>query len=371
MRRAARARIDLSALRHNLRVVRDAAPGSRIMAVVKAEAYGHGMLEVARAIAGECDGLAVSCVQEAAVLRDAGVQGGITLLQGFKDTEELEAAVHLGVRTVVHEPGQVACLMAARLTSPVAVWLKLDTGMYRLGFAPSRVRSLLQGLDDTGKVAGTPGFMTHLACADEPGRGETADQMRVFDEATAGLPGERSIANSAAILAVPEAHRDWVRPGIMLYGASPIVSATADELGLRPAMTVTAPVVAVKSLKPGDAVGYGASFVCTRPCRLAVVATGYGDGYPRHAPSGTPVLLHGKRCGLLGRVSMDMLAVDVTDVPDVQVGDTATLWGEGLPVDEIATAAGTISYELLCSVGGRLHTTFEDDSKFNVQDSRG
>jgi alanine racemase len=358
VRRAARARIDLSALRHNLRVARDAAPGSRIMAVIKAQAYGHGMLDVARAIAGECDGLAVSCVQEAAVLRDAGVQGGITLLQGFKDTEELAEVVHLGVDTVVHEPGQLALLKAARLTSPVGVWLKLDTGMYRLGFEPARVHALLERLDDTGRVAGTPGLMTHLACADEPGRGETTDQIRVFDEATAGLPGERSMANSAAILSVPEARRDWVRPGIMLYGASPIVSATADELGLRPVMTVTAPVVAVKSLKPGDAVGYGASFVCTRPSRLAVVAMGYGDGYPRHAPSGTPVLLHGRRCGLLGRVSMDMLAVDVTEVPDVQVGDMATLWGEGLPVDEIAVAAGTISYELLCSVGGRLRLDY-------------
>jgi alanine racemase len=371
VRRSARARIDLSALHHNLRIARDAAGSSRVIAVVKADAYGHGMLPVARALSGEVHGLAVSCVQEAAALRDAGIRGPLMLLQGFKDGRELLEAARLCAQPVVHEPGQLACLEAARLPEPVSVWLKLDTGMHRLGFAPSQARALLERLAACRQVAGVPGLLTHLACADEPERPETAAQIRVFDEATRGLPGEHSVANSAAILRVPAARRGWVRPGIMLYGASPLSAATAEELALRPVMTVTAPVVAVRPLEAGDAVGYGGSYVCAGPRMLAMVAMGYGDGYPRHAPSGTPVLLRGRRCPLMGRVSMDMLTVDVTDVPEVAVGDTATLWGEGLPVDEIAAAAGTISYELLCGVGARLHTVFEGDSRFNIQDSRG
>lgn len=371
MRRSARARIDLSALHHNLRIARDAAAGGRVIAVVKADAYGHGMLPVARALSGEVHGLAVSCVQEATALRDAGIRGPLMLLQGFRDGRELLEAARLGTQPVVHEPGQLACLEAARLPEPVSVWLKLDTGMHRLGFAPSQACALLERLAACRQVAGVPGLLTHLACADEPERPETAAQIRVFDEATRGLPGEHSVANSAAILRVPAARRGWVRPGIMLYGASPLPAATAEDLALRPVMTVTAPVVAVRPLEAGDAVGYGGGYVCAGPRMLAMVAMGYGDGYPRHAPSGTPVLLRGRRCPLMGRVSMDMLAVDVTDVPEVAVGDTATLWGEGLPVDEIAAAAGTISYELLCGVGGRLHTTIEDDSIFKVQDSKG
>jgi alanine racemase len=358
VRRAARARIDLSALRHNLRVARAAAPGSRIMAVTKADAYGHGMPEAARALAGECDAFAVSCVQEAARLREAGIAQPLVVLQGFKDGAELAEAARLGARPVLHEPGQIACLESASLDKPPAVWLKLDTGMHRLGFPPFEAAALVQRLGTSGRVAGQPGLMTHLACADEPARPEAGMQLRVFDEAVAGLPGEQSVANSAAVLRMPAAHRDWVRPGIMLYGASPLIGVSAESLGLRPVMTVSAPVVAVKPLQPGDAVGYGGTYVCDRPRRLAIVAIGYGDGYPRHAPGGTPVLLHGRRCPLMGRVSMDMLGVDVTDVPQVRVGDMATLWGEDLPVDEIAEAAGTISYELLCRVGGRLQVDY-------------
>lgn len=360
MRRAARARIDLSALRHNLRVARDAAPDTRVMAVVKADAYGHGMVPVVRAIAGACDGLAVSCVQEAVALHEAGIRSPVVLLQGFKDEAELREAARLGARPVLHEPGQLACLEATRFTRDVRVWLKLDTGMHRLGFAPEQAGGVLQRLSAMRPVSGPPGVMTHLACADEPGRAESDAQIRTFEAATRHLPGERSIANSAALLRIPEARRGWVRPGIMLYGASPLLDTTAAALDLRPVMTVTAPVVAVKSLKPGDAVGYGGSYVCREPRTMAVVAMGYGDGYPRHAPGGTPVLLRGRRCALMGRVSMDMLSVDATEVPEVKVGDTATLWGEGLPVDEIAAAAGTISYELLCGVGGRLQAEYAD-----------
>ncbi|OOG25376.1 alanine racemase [Thioalkalivibrio denitrificans] len=358
MRRAARARIDLNALRHNLSVARAAAPGSRVMAVIKADAYGHGMREAARALAGLSDAFAVSCVQEAAVLREAGITQPLVVLQGFKDDAELVEVVRLDAQTVLHEPGQLACLESSHLETPPAVWLKLDTGMHRLGFAPVEAAALVQRLRTGDLVAGHPGLMTHLACADEPARPESETQLRAFDEAVAGLPGEQSIANSAAVLRMPAAHRDWVRPGIMLYGASPLIGVSAESMGLRPVMTVGAPVVAVKPLRPGDAVGYGGTYVCERPRTLAIVAIGYGDGYPRHAPSGTPVLVRGHRCPLMGRVSMDMLGVDVTDVPDVRVGDMATLWGEGLPVDEIAEVAGTISYELLCSVGGRLQAEY-------------
>ncbi|ACL72016.1 alanine racemase [Thioalkalivibrio sulfidiphilus] len=359
MRRAARARIDLNALRHNLRTARRAAPRSRVMAVIKAEAYGHGMLAVARALAAQADAFAISCIDEARVLREAGVTLPLVVLQGFRDAAQLIEVARLGdVQPVIHSTGQLDVLESAALPAPLRVWLKLDTGMHRLGLPPGEAAVLQNRIAALPQVAGVPGLMTHLACADEPERPETGIQLQVFDAATADLPGERSIANSAAVLRTPAACRDWVRPGIMLYGASPLAGETAQSLDLQPVMTVSAPVVAVKRLAAGDAVGYGGGYVCQSPRTMAVVAMGYGDGYPRHAPSGTPVRVHGRRCALMGRVSMDMLCVDVTEVPGVAPGDDVTLWGEGLPVDEIAAAAGTISYELLCSVGGRLRLEY-------------
>ncbi|MFN2348654.1 MAG: alanine racemase [Thioalkalivibrio sp.] len=358
MRRTACARIDLSALRHNLSTARRAAPASRVMAVIKADAYGHGMVAVARALAGDVEAFAVSCLDEAHILREAGVSQPLVALQGFRDGAQLREAVALGVRPVIHEHAQLICLETTALSAPVPVWLKLDTGMHRLGFAPAEAAGLQARLAAMPQVAGEPGLMTHLACADEPARGESAAQLKAFEQAAVSLPGERSMANSAAILSMPASHGDWVRPGIMLYGASPLVGEAATQLNLNPVMTVSAPVVALKTLKQGDAVGYGGSYICQQPRTMAVVAMGYGDGYPRHAPSGTPVLVRGRRCGLMGRVSMDLLSVDVSDVPGVQVGDAVTLWGEGLPVDEIAAAAATISYELLCAVGGRLRMEY-------------
>jgi alanine racemase len=325
------------------------------MAVIKAEAYGHGMVTVARVLAMEADAFAISCIDEAKELREAGITLPLVVLQGFRDETQLIEAARLGdVQPVIHSAGQLGALESTVLPAPLRVWLKLDTGMHRLGLPPAEAAALQARVAALSQVTGVPGLMTHLACADEPQRPETGIQVQAFDAATADLPGERSIANSAALLRVPDACRDWVRPGIMLYGASPLADETAQSLDLQPVMTVSAPVVAVKRLAAGDAVGYGGSYVCKSPRTMAVVAMGYGDGYPRHAPSGTPVLVRGQRCELMGRVSMDMLCVDVTEVPEVSPGDSVTLWGEGLPVDQIAAAAGTISYELLCSVGGRL-----------------
>ncbi|WP_347402049.1 alanine racemase [Ectothiorhodospira lacustris] len=354
MKRTASARLCLGHLPANLARVREAAPGSRVMAVIKAEAYGHGMLRVAECLAPWVDALAVSCLDEAAALREAGYHQPILALQGFKDERDLRAASQLDVAVSVHEDSQLHLLSGTRLHRPVRVWLKLDTGMGRLGFSPLRASDLVAALISDPNVTAVPGLMTHLACADEPGRPENAAQLARFEAATRHLPGERSLANSAAILALPEAHADWVRPGIMLYGSSPLADARAAGLGLRPVMTLSTRLIAIHTLTPGETVGYGATWRCERPTRVGVAAIGYADGYPRHAPTGTPVLVRGQRVPLIGRVSMDMITVDLTDLETVQVGDVVTLWGEGLPVDEVAAAAQTIGYDLLCRVHDRV-----------------
>lgn len=354
MRRTARAVIDLDALRHNLGRVRAAAPGSRIMTVVKADAYGHGMLRVVAALDGLCEAFAVTCVDEGIALRDMGVAVPVLVLQGFRDEAELAAASAHRLSVTVYQDFHLRLLETARLSVPVPVWIKLDTGMHRLGFPASLAASIHSGLSKCANVSGAPDLMTHFARADEFSSSSTKNQCECFDSETAGLCGERSLANSAAILAHPDTHREWVRPGIMLYGASPFADVPAAHHGLRPVMTVTAPIIAVNALRSGDAVGYGGAYVCETDMRVGIVAIGYGDGYPRHVPSGTPVLLRGRRVPVVGRVSMDLLAVDLTGLPEMRPGDEATLWGEGLPVDEIAAAAGTIGYELLCAMGGRL-----------------
>ncbi|SEQ34870.1 alanine racemase [Ectothiorhodospira magna] len=357
MRRTASAQLCLGHLSANLARVRVAAPGRRIMAVIKAEAYGHGLLQVAECLAPQVDALAVSCLDEASALREAGYRQPVLALQGFKDERDLHSAAQLGVAVTVHEDSQLRRLATTRLQRPVQVWLKLDTGMGRLGFAPSRATELMAALTANTNVAAVTGLMTHLACADTPHRPENATQLARFQAATRHLPGERSLANSAAILALPNTHADWVRPGIMLYGGSPLADQSAAALGLHPVMTLTTRLIGIHTLMPGEAVGYGATWRSERPSRVGVAAIGYADGYPRHAPSGTPVLVRGQRVPLIGRVSMDMITVDLTDLETVQVGDQVTLWGQGLPVDEVAMAAGTISYDLLCRVHDRVRVT--------------
>lgn len=363
MSRSVRAVIDLAALRHNLAQVRASAPAARVMAVVKANGYGHGLRETATALLS-ADAFAVSCLNEALCLREAGLLHPIVLLEGFFDAAELRAIAAHRLDIVVHADWQLEVLERARLPHPLRVWLKVDSGMRRLGFSPQRVPAVLERLRASG-VAGEIRLMTHLARADDRDSDYTAVQLAAFGEASAGLPFERSIANSAGVLAWPETHADWVRPGIMLYGASPFADASAEQSGLRPAMTLTGRLIAIHQLRRGDAVGYAGTFVCPEDMPVGVVSIGYGDGYPRHAPSGTPVLVNGQRASIVGRVCMDMVCIDLRGLAQMpQVHDSVAMWGAGLPIEEVATVCGTISYELMCRLTDRVEFEYlESDVK--------
>lgn len=349
-----RAVVDTAALRHNLARVRETAPGSRVLAVIKANAYGHGIVSAAVALAG-ADGFAVARLEEGIALRVAGLRHRILLLEGVFAADELAQAARHRFDIMVHDAAQLALLDAHRGEARFNVWLKIDTGMNRLGFKPEQAPGALARLHACAAVVQPPTLVTHLACANEHDVEATRAQLDLFDRLTAEVPGARSIANSAATISCARARRDWVRPGLMLYGVSPFADRSAAELGLKPAMMLTTRVIAVKEVRPGERIGYGGEWRTERPTRVAVAAAGYGDGYPRNTRSGTPVLVNGSRATLLGRVSMDMITVDVTAVPDVSVGDPVVLWGAGLPVEDVARAAGTIPYELTCHVSQRVH----------------
>jgi alanine racemase len=354
--RAARATVDSAALKHNLGAVRRMAPNSRVMAVIKANAYGHGLVGTARALR-DADAFAVARIEEAMALREAGLDNAIVLLEGAFDTTQLPLAASLGLELVVHSPEQLAMLDAAHLSRPISTWLKLDTGMNRLGFPPEEARAAAGRLEACPSVASKPRLMTHLSCADERDAGVTDRQLECFAAALGDLTGDRSIANSAGLIWRKDAHADWVRPGIMLYGVSPFAESTGVELGLRPAMELRSTVIAVRTVRRGERVGYGGVWTAREDSRLAIAAIGYGDGYPRRLGSGAPVLVRGRRAPLAGRISMDMIAVDVTLIPEVRVGDEVMLWGAGLPVEELARIAETIPYELLCGVTQRVGVT--------------
>lgn len=344
--------IDLAALRHNLQRVRQAAPGCRVMAAVKANGYGHGLVRVAQALS-DTDAFGVACINEALALRTAGINAPITLLEGFFHVDEISLIEELQLDLLLHHADQIATLERATIRKPIRVWLKIDTGMHRLGVSPQSTASLWQRLEQHPQLQ-PMGQMTHLARADELDHPATAEQLLLFRRATESLPGERAIANSAGVLGWPETHGDWVRPGIMLYGVSPFVGGRAAEHDLKPVMTLSSELIAVNMMQKGDAVGYGGTWICPEAMPVGVVAVGYGDGYPRHAPNGTPVLVNGQRVSMIGRVSMDMICVDLRSQPEARIGDPVVLWGKGLPVEEIAEAAGTIAYELLCSVTQRV-----------------
>jgi alanine racemase len=351
------ATVDSGALRHNLNVVRQWAPKSRVMAVIKANAYGHGLVAVARALEST-DAFAVARVDEGLTLRLAGINAPTVLLEGVFDREQLDAAAGAHFELVVHTPEQIDLLRAAAPGTRFKVWLKLDSGMNRLGFKGSAFGAAHAALSALASVQSPVNLFTHLASADLPELPTTAEQLALFATATGSLPGERSLENSAAMLSFPDAQRDWVRPGLLLYGVSPFAGSIGADYGLRPAMTLHSHVIAVKDLSPGEKVGYGGDWTASRPTRLAVAAVGYGDGYPRNLGSGAPVLVNGERAGLAGRVSMDMIGIDVTDLTrPPALGDPVVLWGEGLPVEEIAVWADTIPYELLCGISQRVAVT--------------
>ncbi|MDD5036634.1 MAG: alanine racemase [Methylococcaceae bacterium] len=350
---AAHAVLDMAALTHNLARLRERAPRSKIMAVIKANAYGHGAIRVARTLR-EADAFAVARVDEGMALREAGIRQRIVVLQGFICQEELELHARYGLEPVVHALIQVSLLENTRLEKPVTVWLKLDTGMHRLGLNAEEFEDGHRRLSACSSVFQPLALMTHLANADVLSDPVTGRQLDLFRDNVVKLPGECSIANSAGLLAWENAQVDWVRPGIALYGASPFPHRTGHEDGLKPVMTLRTRLIAIKHLKVGDAIGYGGDWVCHHPTRLGVAAIGYGDGYPRHARPGTPVLVCGQRVPLIGRVSMDMITIDLSECPQAVVGDAVTLWGAGLPVEEIARHADTIPYVLLCKVTPRV-----------------
>jgi len=359
MSRATGAVIDLAALRHNLQRVRELAPRSRVMAVVKANAYGHGIAIAAQALAA-ADAYAVASLDEALAIRRAGLAHPIVLLEGVFGMPELEAAAHNGCELVVHDAYQLKLIEASPLRASLSVWLKVDSGMNRLGFPLDQAQAVWKRLKAAPAVRQPPKLMTHLACADETSNPRTLRQLEAFAAATAGLDAERSIANSAGILAWPQSHADWVRPGSMLYGASPFANRNGADDGLKPAMTVETALIAVKTLKEGEAVGYGGAFVAPADMSLGIAAIGYGDGYPRHAPNGTSMVVKGQRVPIVGRVAMDMIAVDLSGVLDATVGDPVIAWGPELPVEEIASAAGTIPLELLCGITQRVKYSVVD-----------
>jgi alanine racemase len=351
------ATVDSGALRHNLNVVRQWAPKSRVMAVIKANAYGHGLVAVARALES-ADAFAVARVDEGLTLRLAGISAPTVLLEGVFDREQLDAAAGAGFELVVHTPEQIELLRTAAAGTRFKVWLKLDSGMNRLGFKGAAFGAAHAALSALANVQSPVNLFTHLASADLPELPTTSEQLALFAAATGSLPGERSLENSAAMLSFPDAQADWVRPGLLLYGVSPFGGSIGADYGLRPAMTLHSHVIAVKDLSPGERVGYGGGWTASRPTRLAVAAVGYGDGYPRSLASGAPVLVNGERAGLAGRVSMDMIGIDVTDLRrPPALGDPVVLWGEGLPVEEIAVWADTIPYELLCGISQRVAVT--------------
>jgi len=349
MPRPIQVHIDLDALEHNLHVARRAT-GTRIMAVIKASAYGHGLLRAAEALR-EADGFALLDVHEAVLLREAGFRQTILLLEGFFTADDLALAAENNLASVIHNSQQIAMLDACPHRGNLQIWLKVNSGMNRLGFSPQDIPAVLEKLKAHPAVRDIT-LMTHFAGADEAAG--VADQLEIFNVLAASYRMACSLANSAALLRYPATHADWVRPGIMLYGASPFVETSAQQLGLRSAMTLQSEIISVRELKAGERVGYGGLFCAEAPMRIGTVACGYADGYPRHAPTGTPVLVEGQRTRTLGRVSMDMLSVDLSALPDADTGSRVTLWGNGLSVDEVARAAGTISYELLCALAPRV-----------------
>jgi alanine racemase len=357
--RAACATIHLGALRENLRRVRELAPGARVMAVVKADGYGHGLERVARALEG-ADAFGVAGIADGQRLRAAGVAQRIVVLSGLDEAADLAEMRRLRLDTVVHGDAQLDVLAADSDPRPLRVWLKIDSGMHRLGFPPERAREVFARLRGLRCVDHDIALMTHFANSDVFDDTLTAQQIDCFERAVSGLEGERSLSNSAGILGWPEAQAHWVRAGGALYGISVVAGRVGADFGFHAAMTLSTRLIAVNHVRRGERVGYAATWQAPEDMPIGVAAIGYGDGYPRHAGSGTPVLVDGARASLVGRVSMDLITIDLRSRPGAKIGDPVVLWGRGLPVEEIAQHAGTIGYELTCGVTRRVRFV-EDD----------
>ncbi|QLI80897.1 alanine racemase [Chitinibacter fontanus] len=351
MSRPIEAVIHSAALKHNYQLIKQRAPQARAFAVIKANAYGHGVERVVNTL-NDADGFAILEFATAIAMRQAGVTQPILLLEGVFSVDELQQCAQHNIMLAIHEPRHLDWLRTTVLQAPVQIFLKLNTGMNRLGFVAENAPELVAQLRAMPNVASVT-LMTHFATADEPAKGITQQWAR-FRAQSELLDCPCSLANSAAIFAYPEVHGDWVRPGIALYGSSPFAHQSAEQLGLLPAMSLRSRIIAVQNLEAGDTVGYGATFIADRPMRIGVVACGYADGYPRHAPTGTPIVVDGQVTRLLGRVSMDMLCVDLTELPNAQIDSVVELWGQSLSIDAVAQKAGTIAYELMCAIANRV-----------------
>ena len=360
------ARINLDALRHNLSRVRELARGCPVVVAIKANAYGHGIIESAQALV-DADAYGVARVEEGLQLRREGITKKIMVLEGFASQAELNLCQGRGFELVIHDSSQITqlenyltsehSLHASQDNSPFVVWIKIDTGMHRIGIPPDVCQSAISRVRRLVNVK-LVGILTHMANADDRSSDYTTRQLQKL-EPCIDPDLQVSIANSACLLNWPQSRVGWVRPGIMLYGASPFSDTTAADEGLQAVMTLRTHLIAVHELKKGDAVGYGGTWRCPQDMKVGVAAIGHGDGYPRHAPNGTPVLVDGKRAALAGRVSMDMISIDLRDISHARVGSSVILWGEGLPVEEVAAAAGTISYELFCRLTTRVKFRYE------------
>ena len=362
--RATCATINLSNLKHNLSVAKQTIAGANSMAIIKANGYGHGMVPMAQAL-NEADAFGVACLDEAINLREAGIEQRIVLLEGFTTAEDLNFIRGYHLEPVIHGDHQLE-ILETDTGKPVNCWLKIDTGMHRLGFSVEDAPQVYQRMLDCKSVAKPFQMMTHLANADNREDNKTQQQCQQFQQLTDELNfnDEMSIANSAGILGwnqlCPGSHGHWLRPGIMLYGVSPFNDSIGKDHGLKPVMELSSELIAINNYKKGDAIGYGGTYQCEEDMPVGVVAIGYGDGYPRHIEKDTPVLINGKHVPIIGRVSMDMITVDLRESTDTKIGDQVILWGEGLPVEMIADKAGTIGYELLCGITTRVSYTYKD-----------
>ncbi|WP_202816236.1 alanine racemase [Vibrio bivalvicida] len=357
--KAATAFINLEALKHNLAQIKQQAPNSKVMAVVKANSYGHGLRHIAKNATG-ADAFGVARIEEALQLRACGVVKPILLLEGFYSSGDLPVLVTNNIQTVVHCEEQLLALEQAELETPVVVWLKIDSGMHRLGVRPEQYPEFVARLKTCRNVAKPLRYMSHFGCADELDKTTTNEQTELFMTLTEGCEGERSLAASAGLLAWPNSQLDWVRPGIIMYGVSPFNDRNAEQMGYQPVMTLKSHLIAVRDVKAGESVGYGGIWTSQRDTKVGVIAIGYGDGYPRTAPNGTPVLVNGRKVPIAGRVSMDMLTVDLGANAEDKVGDEAILWGKALPAEEVAYHIGTIAYELVTKLTSRVDMEYSN-----------
>lgn len=347
------ATIDLQALKYNFSRVKEIVPQSFVLAMIKSNGYGHGLVRVAKTLT-LANAFGVACIDEALILRENGITTPIVVVRGFCDETELNEFIQHNLVAVIHHSHQVNLLEKNKTSSPLQVWLKVDTGMHRLGFSLEKAASAYNRLSACLSVQKPIGLMTHLADADNKDRSFTERQINQFMKIAKNRDVKKSVVNSAGLLAYPTAFFDWIRPGIMLYGVSPFSWKTGMKQNLKPVMTLSAKIIAIKNCRPGDVIGYGGAWRSSENTLIGIVSIGYGDGYPRHAPSGTPTLLHGKICPLIGRVSMNMMTINLRHELDAKIGDKVILWGNGLPVERIAEQAGTIGYELLCRISQRV-----------------